>query len=71
MSSSVVSGGGCRRERIIVDELGLVGVGDDGWIKSNQINCSKWMVAWHGMAWHGMAWHGMVWHGMAWWNFVR
>ena len=20
---------------------------------SNQFNCGKWMVAWHGMAWHG------------------
>ena len=51
MSSSVMTGGCCRRrhERITVDELRLDGVGDDDWIKSNQINCGKWMVAWHGM----------------------
>ena len=34
--TSVVSGGGCRRECITVDELGLFGVGDNDWIKSNQ-----------------------------------
>ena len=55
MSSSVMTGGGGRRhERITVDELRLDGVGDDGWIKSNQIesnqiNCGKCMVVWHGM----------------------
>ena len=41
MSSSVVSGVRRRchrcREWITVDELGLFGVGDDDWIKSNQL----------------------------------
>ena len=55
MSSSVMTSGRCRcHERITVDELRLNGVGDDGWIKSNQIksnqiNCGKCMVVWHGM----------------------
>ena len=47
------SGGGRRyREWVTIDELGLVGVGDDSWIKSNKLNCGEWMVAWHGR--HGV-----------------
>mmetsp|Transcript_58441 Transcript_58441/g.63106 ORF Transcript_58441/g.63106 Transcript_58441/m.63106 type:complete len:85 (+) Transcript_58441:70-324(+) len=30
---------------ITVDELRLTG-GGDGWIRSNQIDCGEWMVAW-------------------------
>ena len=53
VSSSVVTGGG-RHEWIIVDELGLFGVDDDGRIGSNQIKSIVVNGWWRGMACHGM-----------------